>query len=138
MNYYRITNADSGVVLGIYLAEDSDHALDTMARDAGYTDYAHACEIAPVAKGEIDVEQVHVAHALNAAGIRAIDRFVSEYGKDGAIPAGWYSAAETAADDAFERDMAPIVEVGVSMSYDGKPHTMTLEQAWFDVREIDA
>ena len=43
MRYWKITNRVSGLVLGAYLADSEEAALDAMARDAGYTDYVHMC-----------------------------------------------------------------------------------------------
>lgn len=40
MNTYRIENTNSGLILGEYQGETKEQALDAMARDAGYKDYA--------------------------------------------------------------------------------------------------
>lgn len=53
---YQISNCRSGIVLGIYEADSKQAALDAMARDAGYADYASADAVAPAAPGEILVE----------------------------------------------------------------------------------
>ncbi len=58
MKSYQIINTISGLDLGVYDAEDEDDALDVMARDTGYEDFAAACEVAPVKDGEIKVKLV--------------------------------------------------------------------------------
>lgn len=37
---FEIANRNSGLVLGVYEGETREQALDAMARDAGYADYA--------------------------------------------------------------------------------------------------
>lgn len=58
MATYKIENTRSGVIFGEYEGISEAAALDTMARDAGYADYAKCCEVAPVADGEIVVTLV--------------------------------------------------------------------------------
>lgn len=41
---YEIESMSSGASMGFFLAETADEALDASARDAGYDDYAAACE----------------------------------------------------------------------------------------------
>lgn len=55
MTTYMIENTLSGVIIGEYEAADEDGALDAMARDAGYRDYAACCEGVPFTIGEIAV-----------------------------------------------------------------------------------
>ena len=42
MTKYQIENGKTGVVLGIYEAKTEAAALDLMAQDAGYANYADA------------------------------------------------------------------------------------------------
>lgn len=58
MSKYLITNTRSGVALGVYEGNSEAEALDAMARDAGYSDYAECCEVAPASEGEIVVTRV--------------------------------------------------------------------------------
>ena len=58
MSKYEITNTISGVILGVYEGATEAEALDAMARDAGYRDYADCCEVAPARDGEIVVREV--------------------------------------------------------------------------------
>ena len=55
---YQIENVHSGVVLGDYEADSAAQALDKMAQDAGYKDYADAQEVAPAMPGEIAVSEI--------------------------------------------------------------------------------
>ena len=52
---YQITNTGSGADLGTYEAPTAAAALDLMAQDAGYADYARAQLVAPAEQGEIAV-----------------------------------------------------------------------------------
>jgi len=58
MTRFQITNTRSGVDLGAYDGATEAEALDAMARDAGYRDYAEACEVAPAEPGEIVVTKI--------------------------------------------------------------------------------
>ncbi len=44
MAHYEIQNANTAYVLGVYEGETEEEALDAMARDAGYQDYASIAE----------------------------------------------------------------------------------------------
>jgi hypothetical protein len=46
MKSFRVHNPQTGHEFGIYEGETADDALDAMANDAGYPDYATACEVA--------------------------------------------------------------------------------------------
>ena len=53
MKSWKIENLISGVCLGIYQAETAESALDKMAREAGYDDYATLQKVVPVEDHEI-------------------------------------------------------------------------------------
>ena len=73
MATYRITNAISGLNLGIFEAANETAALDAMAREAGYADHAAACEVAPVEDGELVVEEVGIEATETADGWKVTD-----------------------------------------------------------------
>lgn len=56
MRYYKIYNRTIGLDLGVFEAADEMAALDALAREAGYRDYAEACEVAP--SDDLQVEEV--------------------------------------------------------------------------------
>ena len=56
---YKIENTTSGLIMGIYEADSEKAALDAMARDAGYDDYADLDEQTPARPGEIDVREAY-------------------------------------------------------------------------------
>lgn len=57
MKRFDIENVVTGVWLGTYDAETPAGALDAMAREAGYSDYATVNALAPVDPGEIEVTE---------------------------------------------------------------------------------
>jgi len=60
-NTYRIVNAQSGLDMGCIEARDESEALDIMAREAGYRDYDHACE---VSDGGLEAHEVVKAYEV--------------------------------------------------------------------------
>ncbi len=42
---YEIKNRVSGAVLGVYVADDPESAIEAMAREAGYADEAEAIAV---------------------------------------------------------------------------------------------
>jgi hypothetical protein len=60
MRLFRIDNARTSFEFGVFEGHTPDQALDAMAREAGYTDYAAACAVAPVEDGEILVTEVEL------------------------------------------------------------------------------
>jgi hypothetical protein len=57
MNTYRITNPTTGADLGTYTGTTPAQALDAMAREAGYRDYAACCEDVPAPDGGLRVTE---------------------------------------------------------------------------------
>jgi len=55
---FRIYNTISGIALGDYDGATEAEALDAMARDAGYADYAACCDVAPAKEDEISVQPI--------------------------------------------------------------------------------
>ena len=60
MTTYQISNTTSGVIIGTYEAESRQGALEAMARDQGYSDYA---ECNRVSAGDFasdeDIDRAH-------------------------------------------------------------------------------
>lgn len=61
MTKYSISNQTSGADLGIYEADSPEAALDIMARDAGYKDYADCCSVVGGSADELIVIEVAAA-----------------------------------------------------------------------------
>jgi hypothetical protein len=57
MTKYQIAVKTSGVDLGVYDGADEDEAVEAMARDAGYRDYAAMCSIADPEDLEAEIER---------------------------------------------------------------------------------
>lgn len=60
---FQIENIKSGVILGTYEAKDEHDALDLMARDAGYPDYAAVQAQPELAAGDGEVLVTEVTDA---------------------------------------------------------------------------
>jgi hypothetical protein len=61
MTPYRITSRTSGPDLGIYYARSEADALDVLARDAGYQDFATACAVTGDDGADLRVEEHQAA-----------------------------------------------------------------------------
>lgn len=62
MKKWKIENRVSGVNLGVYEGPTQGDALDAMARDAGYRDYAEACEVTgeSIENEDLDITEIDV------------------------------------------------------------------------------
>lgn len=58
MTAFHIENARSGDELGRYYAESAADALNAMARNAGYEDFARACETTPEIKRDVVIYEL--------------------------------------------------------------------------------
>lgn len=75
-------------------------------------------------------------YTINAKGRHYIRQFIELYGRQRLRAEPWYCRAEDAADDGFGRGLQAVVGLGVADSADGRPHTLVLEEAWFDAAEL--
>lgn len=75
-------------------------------------------------------------YTLNNEGIQAINDFVKEVGKDGLNAEVWYELAEDNASN-FDAQLDCVIEVGSLNSWDGRPHTLTMQPEHFDVEVIE-
>jgi hypothetical protein len=58
MPAYSIHSTTTGLHLGTYEADSREAALDAMARDAGYTDYDHACRATCDTLPDLEVTEI--------------------------------------------------------------------------------
>lgn len=59
MRYWKIWDTANGIFLGVFEADDVDGAIDALARDAGYRDYDHMCEVVgPYSDDGLRVEEI--------------------------------------------------------------------------------
>ncbi|HAX81606.1 MAG TPA: hypothetical protein DCY40_03425 [Actinobacteria bacterium] len=65
---WEISNPRSGAILGRWDAATAEAALDAMARDAGYADYADCCEQVPPPDGGLDVVNLDALAKAAATG----------------------------------------------------------------------
>lgn len=131
MNTYEISNTLSGVSFGEYKGANREEALDAYARAAGYSNFAAACDVAPVAEGEIEVTLLESeALTLKENGVAAVSLWVREVGIDGLQLEAFFSDAEHAA-EGFENGETPVIEIHSGQSRTGNPVTLRLNRDWF-------
>jgi len=76
-------------------------------------------------------------YTLNAAGQHQVSSFVKNHGKTGLNAEAWFAEAELAANDAFDREIAAVIELGGRYTESGRPEILVLEMAWFDADQAD-
>ena len=114
MTRYNISNTLSGVNLGTYEADSEAAALDAMARDAGYANYAEANDVAPSAPGEIlvdPIEPLYLSLSMrNAETVRRCVELIADApvfeGVEGIAFSAEQLAGQWAADYAIDSDTA--------------------------------
>lgn len=57
MNTYTIANRHSGLILGVFCCATKADALDMLAQDAGYADYAALCAVVPPQDDELSITE---------------------------------------------------------------------------------
>lgn len=55
---FEISNPTSGLILGTYLANTREEALDALALDAGYKSFAESCEVTGEDGSDLNVREV--------------------------------------------------------------------------------
>lgn len=90
MTVYRIENTLSGAFLGNYEGATEAEALDALARDAGYTDYASLCDISNAESGEIHIEPLRTGAVLYCTSgcVRygdSAEAMLAEYNRNGRV-----------------------------------------------------
>lgn len=73
MSTYRITNTTTGQTIGDYEADSPRAALDAMARDAGYRDFADSCLSLGTDGDELRVEGVDTIEIPVGSRLRSRD-----------------------------------------------------------------
>lgn len=76
-------------------------------------------------------------YTLNEQGQHYVSSFAKKKGNDNLNVEAFFSDAENAANEAFDRELTAILEIGRQFSYDKNPHVLTLDQAWFDATPIN-
>jgi len=97
MTIFKVENVKSRFVFGDYEADNEQHALDVYAQDAGYRNFAHAREIAPVEDDEI-VATRQTQPTSEAAGYIVFDNNYTIHGYGESVDEAWSVYKETMAD----------------------------------------
>ena len=98
MPSFQVFNRESGVALGIYQGANGAEALNAMARDAGYANFAAACD---VASGDDIVAEPANEWIIEAAD--AHDRWGIVDAEAGPSEFATRKAAQAALDELVER-----------------------------------
>lgn len=79
---------------------------------------------------------MHQKYILNAAGLRAINEFVTTYSAC-KIPTELYQIAEMERNTIMTQGYPGLILVDKYISRDGKQHVLSLNPEWFDINTGD-
>lgn len=105
MRQWQIENGISGYVLGVYTGETEEEALDEMAVDAGYRDYAHCQAETQSGPGELIVTEV-ISSPVTVSPV-FLSLYCQYQGQSGPQPAYVTLSEEGVLSASYSREIGP-------------------------------